>query len=143
LNKFTTANKSLRLEEQLIGAMQAQRTALIIAKPGSLSNSLKKLLESTFQVKPVCQVEDYRTALEIVKQHHLELVVLDFNLPYHESLTSLTQLKKTYPKVPCLALVDSEGERRTAESAGADIALIKGTPASTFLTTIEELLSHR
>ena len=135
--------RQCRPGDQVIGNMAKYCSALIIANPGSLSDSLKKLLESTFQVKPACQVEDYETALGIVKQHRPELVVLDFNLPQGESLASLQLLKEACPQVPCLVMVDSEQDLRSAQSAGAEVVLIKGTPAGTFLKTIEELLGYR
>lgn len=63
----------------------------------------------------------------------------DFDLSQEEALIALQQLIDRWFQVPCLVLVDTEGQRKAAKSAGADIVQIEGDLAATLLKSVEEL----
>ena len=131
------------LELEVIQRMEKRRSALIVANPGHLRESIGVLLKSNFQIKYIFQAEDSETALHVAKNYRPDLVVIDFNLSQDEALNSLQVFKEDGSNVPCLVLVDSEVEKLMAESGGAEIALIKGAPATTFLSSMEELLGKQ
>ena len=138
LNKPIPTPPFLELEVRHI--MEKCHSALIVANPGHLRESIGVLLKSNFQFKYIFQAEDSETALYVANNYHPDLVVIDFNLSQDEALNSLQVFKEDGSNVPCLVLVDSEVEKLMAESGGAEIALIKGAPATTFLSSMEELL---
>lgn len=138
LNKPIPAPPFLELEVRQ--TMGKRHSALIVANPGHLRESIEVLLKSNFQFKYIFQTEDSETALHVAKNYHPDLAVIDFNLSQDEALNSLQGFKEDGSNIPCLVLVDTEVEKFMAESGGAEIALIKGAPATTFLASLEELM---
>jgi hypothetical protein len=65
--------------------------------------------------------------------------VLDFDLSQEAALIALQQQLDGRFQVPCLVLVDNEGQREAAKSAGADIFHIEGDIAVTLLKSTEDL----
>lgn len=120
--------------------MENRPSALIVANPGHLRDSIEILLKSNFQIDYIFKAEDNDTALHVAKNYDPDLAVMDFNLSDDQGHFTLQLFKENGLKIPCLVLVDSESEKLLAESGGAKIALIKGAPAGVFLASLEELI---
>jgi DNA-binding NarL/FixJ family response regulator len=116
-------------------------SALIIAKPGRIRDSLRALLRAIPQIGEICQVDDGSTALNIVAKYHPALALLGADLSENELQTLLNQIKKKYPQIWCIVLVETIHQQGLAETAGADTVLFAGFPAAKFFATIEKLLS--
>jgi DNA-binding NarL/FixJ family response regulator len=116
--------------------------ALIATRPGSLQDSLVALMTTMHQVNAVLIAEDGASALRTMAQHRPALVVLELDLPAEERHAVLNEIKTRWPLTRCIALAEDIEQRREAESAGADVVLIKGFPAAGFIAAIEELLSR-
>jgi DNA-binding NarL/FixJ family response regulator len=117
--------------------------ALIAARPGPLQDSLVALMTTMPQVNVVLIAEDATSALRTMARHRPALVVLETNLPAEESCAPLQEIKAEWPSTECIALADDVEQQRQALSAGADVALIVGFPATWFIAAIEELLSRK
>ena len=115
--------------------------ALIAVRPGSLQDSLVALMTTMHQVNSVLIAEDAASALRTAAQHRPALVVLEMNLGAEETCAVLKEIKSTWPLTRCLALADCVEQKEEAESAGADVVLIKGFTAAKFAATVERLLS--
>ena len=128
------------LELEVIQRMEKRRSALIVANPGHLRESIEVLLKTNFQIKHIFQAEFGAIALDVAKDYHPDLIVMDFNLSPDDAINSLKEFKEDGLNIPSLVLVETEEEKLMAETGGAEIALIKGAPATTFLASMEELL---
>lgn len=84
----------------------------------SLQNGLQALVMSIPQVEIIDQVDDGSRALEMVREHHPDLVLLDTNLPN-----------------------DDVQQQRQAITLGADIVLLKGFPPARLVEIIEAIVA--
>lgn len=116
--------------------------ALMAIKPGSLQDSLVALMTTMHKVNSVLIAEDAASALRTAAQHRPALVVLEMDLGAEEMHAVLKEIKSRWPLTGCIALADGARQKQEAEAAGADVALIKGFAAATFLATVEGLLSE-
>lgn len=123
--------------------IRPETMALIVAKPSQLREGLQAMLTSIPQLKQVSQVDDVPSALRMVARHSPALVLLDFDLSSSDLLAvTLKQIKATRPQSQCIALVHNEQEYQLAKTAGADVVLMKGVPATQLLAIVKELLSR-
>ena len=122
---------------------KSQTRALIVTHRESLQNGLQALVMSIPQVDIIGQVDDGSRALEIIQEHHPDLVLLDMDLPGNEPSALLRQLKNDWPATRCIALANDVQHQQESEVAGADVALVKGFPPAQLIATIERLLRGR
>jgi DNA-binding NarL/FixJ family response regulator len=116
-----------------------QTRALIVTHRESLQNGLQALVMSIPHVDIIGQVGDGPHALEMVREHHPDLVLLD-NLPGDEEWWVLGQIKTRWPEIRCIVLADDVRQQQKATTLGADIVLLKGFPPAKLADIIERLL---
>ncbi len=121
--------------------IQEQASALIVAKPGRMRDSLEALIASIHQIGTVDKADDGPSALKIITSHLPNLVLLDSNLSGDETWTILEQIKFKWPQTHSLVLADTTRQQWMAKAVGVDRVLLTGTSATKFFTVIEELLS--
>jgi DNA-binding NarL/FixJ family response regulator len=121
---------------------QKGRSALIVARPGSLRDVLCVLLQTMPQIQTVDLASDVSSALEAAAGHRLILVLTDASPSNGRDTasTAVRMIKAREPATRCLVLADDVHQRQAVESAGADVALVKGFPAGELLEVIEGLL---
>lgn len=120
------------------GAKVTEMSALIVAQPGPLRNSLHGFLSELPQIETVRVASDAFSAAQIVRTSQPTLMLLDTHLPTDEALTALKTFK-AMGKGQCLVLADDTRQQRRAQVAGADVALLKGYPAEKLAQVIEDL----
>ena len=120
--------------------IEQDTSALIVAKPSRIRDSLSALLRSVPHIRIVGQVEDVPSAMKMVTDYHPNLVLLGSNLPDDEILTVLIRTKAQQPQTRCIVLANTAQQHWMAEAAGADSVLFAGLPATKFFATIEKLL---
>ena len=114
---------------------------LIAAEPGPLRDSLRVLLTVVPCAMAVDQAGDASSTLQAVDETHPDLVLLDGGMPDAEIAEVVARIKASDPQSKCLVLADDVQQRRQVLAAGADAALVKGTPATALLESIEALVS--
>jgi DNA-binding NarL/FixJ family response regulator len=117
-------------------------SALIVARPGSLRDVLRVLIQTMPQIHTVDLASDVPSALEAAAEQRPVLVLVDASLSSQWDAVSsaVRMLKAQEPAARCLVLADDVHQRQAVESAGADVALVKGFPAGELLEVIEGLL---
>jgi DNA-binding NarL/FixJ family response regulator len=120
-----------------------QTRALIVTHRGSLQDGLQALVMSIPHVDIVGHVGDGRRALEMVREHHPDLVLLDTNLPGDEDWHVLEQIVTLWPRIRCIVLADDVKQHQRAAELGADIVLLKGFPPDKLADLIERLSPHQ
>ena len=121
--------------------MDSRKSALIVAQSAQIRDSLLVLLRATPQIETIHQAEDSHSALALGSDIQPALGVLDYNSTPDQLASDLIKLRVAWPQARYLVLLDDEQDRRRVQSAGADVALVKGIRAATILETIEELLA--
>jgi len=121
-------------------AQPANISALLVAHPGRLCDSLKALLRTITYLTLVDQTDDTYKALSLVVEHSPNLLLLGSNLPMNRVETLLAATKDRCPQTRSVVLVDNMEEWWQAKAAGADSVLLAGFPSATFSATIDHLL---
>jgi two-component system response regulator DesR len=115
-------------------------TALIVARPGEMRDGVRALLASTPNIAHIIQADDGPAALAIIRELCPQVAVLDCNIPAGDVPTLLAGIKAACPQTRCLVLADGPEQQREAESAGADVTVLKGFPAARLAQTLARLL---
>ena len=114
---------------------------LIVARPGPLRSGLRAMLTMMPQIESIDQVSDASMVPSAVKKHSPALVLLDGSLPRDGIVPVVRMIKGNGYQGRCLVLADDVEQKRKAESAGADMALVKGFPAGMLFGIVKELVN--
>lgn len=126
-----------------IEQMMTKSHALIVTGPGSLQNGLLALMTAMPQIEVVGEADSASAALQMVVEHCPDVVLLDMDLPGIETCALLRQIKNDWPATRCIALANDVQHQQESESAGADVALVKGFLPAQLIATIEGLVRGR
>jgi CheY-like chemotaxis protein len=118
-------------------------SALIVASPNRIRDSLRSLLRAVPQLEVINQVDDGPAALSVLAKHPPTLMLLDSNLPDGQVQTVLKQVKAEYPHTQCLVLAHNIKQQQLARANGADDVLLAGFSITKFFLTIESLLQNQ
>jgi DNA-binding NarL/FixJ family response regulator len=69
-----------------------------------------------------------------------DVVLLDASLPEDQVWGALREIKHAWSHTRSIVLVEDSQQKQKAQAAGADVALIKGYPATKLIAAIEGLL---
>ena len=116
---------------------------LIAAKPNRLRDSLQFLLKTMPEINIIGLADDSALALRMISERHPALVLLDTNLPGDEMTTMLKQIKASGYQSRCLVLSDTFEQQQSVESAGADMALVRGFSVAELFEVMEKLLPEQ
>ena len=114
--------------------------ALIVARPGPLRNSLQSLMTTIPQIEILAETSDPSALLRMGAGIQPDVVLLDASLPEEQVLAALREIKEAWSHTRSIVLVEDSQQQQEIETAGADVALLKGYPAAKLIATIEELL---
>ncbi len=102
---------------------------------------LKVRLEQEPGLEVVAEAEDGETAIEMVKRHALNIVILDIGLPGLGGVEACRQIKQLSPDLPVLVLTSHTQKpliNRIIE-VGAQGYCLKGVPSQTLILAIRSV----
>jgi DNA-binding NarL/FixJ family response regulator len=99
--------------------------AVVVSRPGIMQGSLRAMLACSGQVVVTGSAGDGLSALSMVRDKGPALLVLDSNLLEDEVLSLLTEVKRAWPEVRCLVMVQTMGRKNRALAAGADAVVAR------------------
>ncbi|MBD2074303.1 response regulator transcription factor [Phormidium sp. FACHB-592] len=102
---------------------------------------LRVRLERESGLEIVAEAEDGETAIQMVKAHSLNIVVLDLGLPGLGGIDACWQIRQLAPKLPVLVLTSHTQKaliNRIIE-VGAQGYCIKGAPSQTLILAIQSV----
>lgn len=102
---------------------------------------LRVRLEREADLKVVAEAEDGETAIEMVKRHALNIVVLDIGLPGLGGVEACRQVRQLAPNLPILVLTSHTQKsliNRIIEG-GAQGYCLKGAPSHTLILAIQSV----
>ena len=121
--------------------MNAGASALLVAEPGPLRDSLYTMLSEILQIGITSQASDADSAWKAIADLNPYLVLLDVSMGYDQVISVVNGLGTKALKCRSLVLADTIHQKAEIESAGADIVLIKGFPAEKLYEALVQLLS--
>jgi len=101
-------------------------SALVVAKPGLMRNSLLAFLRATPGVDIVALVDNSKAAIQLARALRPAVLLVDTNLAENGVLGMLRQLRIEQPALRSIVLSESIAEQQQSIQAGADQALVKG-----------------
>jgi DNA-binding NarL/FixJ family response regulator len=116
-------------------------TALIVDRPDALRSGLQALMATILSIEIVGVASDVAEAQGTISQRCPDLLLLDASLPGGEAPLAIQTLRIACPQTRCVVLADDVEQQQAAESAGADVVLLKGVPAAKLVATIEDMLA--
>ncbi len=137
--------------------MKTKIVTLIAARPGRMRDSLGAMLAAMPQIDTMIQADSDAAALQMIKEQHPALVLLDTNLYHQECIPVLAkrvsavtkqipalveQIKAQQPETRCLVLADNIQQQLAAGAAGANGVLLKGFSTATLLAAIHQVLGE-
>lgn len=102
---------------------------------------LRMRLEREPELEIVAEAEDGETAIEMVKSHSLNIVVLDIGLPGLGGIEACRQIRQLSPNLPILVLTSHTQKsliNRIIE-VGAQGYCLKGAPSQTLILAIQSV----
>jgi DNA-binding NarL/FixJ family response regulator len=113
-------------------------SALIVAQPGLLQDSLRMLMMLVPEVGAISVLEDTTTARARVVEQDPGLVVLDAAMP-GDALSLVESIRSRRGATRCVVLVDDVQEQQSFQAAGAALVVLKGHPAARLRQEIRAL----
>jgi DNA-binding NarL/FixJ family response regulator len=99
---------------------------LIVDDQPRARKSLKALLTTWSRVGEMYEASNGREALQLIKEFHPELVLMDVRMPEVGGLKATAQIKALWPQVKVILLSMYPEYRGEALAAGADAFVGKG-----------------
>ena len=123
-------------------SIPAKRTpVLVVDDDEGLLLSIKATLVSAGLPEPAL-VSDSRNALDLMRMHHFQLVLLDLMMPYLNGIKVLEKIKSEYPDSECV-IVSASDEVATAVQAmtlGASDYLVKPLNSEKLIALVNRCL---
>jgi DNA-binding NarL/FixJ family response regulator len=113
--------------------------ALIVARSNAMQEALNTVLSSDPEIEIIGMADDGFSAMEILKAHQPDLVMVDDNLPNGEALNLIHYLKKDWPQAKTIVLTDRTQQKQALLAAGADAVLLRGIPAEQIIEIINNI----
>ncbi len=118
---------------------------LIVDDHDLVRESTQLMLEGAPDLEVVGEAVNGRHALELCRQLHPDLVLMDVRMPEMDGLTATRAIKEEMPSISILLVsaYDSEDYRREARSAGAVGYVLKDADRQQLLEAVRMALGRR
>lgn len=122
--------------------MKEKKAILIVDDEAAMRKNLAELLDE--EGFAIFEAEDGEVAVEMVRAHVLNLILLDINLPKTDGLAALVEIKRIAPNVPVLVFTAYGTSERAIQAmkTGAFDYLEKPFDLDEFLLTIRRALNY-
>lgn len=121
-------------------SVQSTATILVIEDEAKVAAVLRRGLET--QTYQALVAPDGATAIKLLAEHQIDLVILDLNLPDMSGLDVSEHIRQQRPQVPILMLtaLDTTADKLAGFEAGADDYLVKPFDFLELLARVKALL---
>ena len=116
---------------------------LVVDDDVGLLLSVKSILSSTGMQEPAL-LADSRRVMDLVREHHFHLILLDLIMPHIGGMEILQKLKKEFPEIECVIItaIDEVDTAVQAMKYGAYDYLVKPIENEKLLITIDRALER-
>jgi DNA-binding NarL/FixJ family response regulator len=114
-----------------------RKRVLIVDDQRPTRQGLKAVLTLSPQVEVIGEAADGQESVDLVAEHHPDVVLMDVQMPVMDGLEATRHIKSRWPEVRVVVLTMHANYRAKALAAGADAFLIKGCPSEMLRAAIE------
>jgi DNA-binding response OmpR family regulator len=122
------------------GSSHAGKRILLVDDDPTVRDSLNAVLVAEGYL--VIPAENGQRALDLADAMHIDLVLLDLNMPVKNGWDTFEQLTREHPLMPIIIATARPNQLFTALSAGVGALLEKPMDIPTLLRTMEKLLAE-
>lgn len=137
--EFCSATKRKEMEGDVV--QKLIRVLLVDDQPRA-RRSLKALLSTWSQIGEMYEASDGREAVQFVKEHRPDVVLMDVRMPEVDGLTATVQIKALWPEIRVVVLSMYLEYRAEALAAGADAFVGKGEAPARLLDILSRALQN-
>ncbi|MBD2570955.1 response regulator transcription factor [Anabaena lutea] len=122
--------------------MSSSKIKILLVEDDELFRlGLRVRLQQETGLEIIAEAEDGETAIELVNQHPLNVVLLDIGLPGIGGIEACHQIKQKYPNLPVLVLTSHAEKSLIARliAAGAQGYCLKGIAAEKLLLALRSV----
>jgi len=122
--------------------MKSSPIRILLAEDDELFRlGLRMRLQQQPEIEVVAEAEDGETAVELAKQHSLDLVLLDIGLPGIGGIEACRQIKQQQPMLPVLVLTSRSEKNLISRliGAGAQGYCLKGIASDVLILAIRSV----
>jgi YesN/AraC family two-component response regulator len=116
-----------------------ERCKVLIADDNDRArNGLRALLAIRQEIEIVGEAADGREAVQMVREHQPDVVLMDARMPHVDGLEATRQIKDRWPEIRVVVMSMYASHRVAALTAGAEGFLSKGCTTKELLSAILE-----
>ncbi|MBI5021688.1 MAG: response regulator transcription factor [Ignavibacteriales bacterium] len=110
-----------------------------------LREGLKKIIEHEMRMNVVGQASDGRTVIELVREHHPDIVIMDISMNGLNGIEATRYIKKEFPNVKVIALSMHTERNIVSEMlcAGASAYLLKDSAPDELALAIHAIQNNK
>ncbi len=107
-----------------------------------MREGLRKLIETTLKMEVVGEAGDGNTAVELVREHMPDIVIMDVNLPGMDGICATRKIKGEFPDVKVIALSMHANKLFVEDmfAAGASAYILKNGASEELATVISTVM---
>ena len=115
---------------------------LLVDDHALVRDGIRRLLEDESDLHVVAEADDGLEMLELIKEHHPDLAIVDIRMPRLNGIEAVRQLRQSGNETPCLMLSMHDSEEYVLQSidAGAFGYLLKDASREEFLRAVHTIL---
>ncbi|TRZ35827.1 DNA-binding response regulator [Niallia circulans] len=116
---------------------------LIAEDQAIVRNGLKMIIEQAAEIKVVAEAADGKEVLELVKTHHIDLILMDVRMPVMDGLEATKRIRAEYPAIKILILTTFNDEEYALKAfrEGANGFLLKSADGAALINSIKSCLA--
>lgn len=116
---------------------------LIAEDQAIVRNGLKMIIEQDKEIKVVAEAADGKVVLELVKSHHVDLILMDVRMPVMDGLEATKRIRAEYPSIKILILSTFNDEEYAIKAfrEGANGFLLKSADGVSLINSIKSCLA--
>ncbi|WP_071870265.1 two-component system response regulator NarL [Atopomonas hussainii] len=123
--------------------MSTAHPIMLVDDHPMMRRGMRQLLEMEDDLKVIAEANHGQEALEMLKEHHPELILLDNNMPQMNGLETLKKLRQSgfTGRVLLFTVSDAEEDVRAALRHGADGYLLKDMEPEQLIQQVRDALN--
>lgn len=123
--------------------MSTAHPIMLVDDHPMMRRGMRQLLEMEDDLKVIAEANHGQEALEMLKEHHPELILLDNNMPQMNGLETLKKLRQSgfSGRVLLFTVSDAEEDVRAALRHGADGYLLKDMEPEQLIQQVRDALN--
>lgn len=124
--------------------MSSSPLRLLLAEENELFRlGLRMRLQQESDLEIAAEAEDGETAVDLIRQLSIDLVLLDVGLPSIDGVETCRQIKTAMPQLPALILTSHSESSLIARliESGAQGYCLKGIPAEKLISVLKSIAS--